>query len=444
METSMPKELLIKSGHVVTVDPDLGDLRTGDVLVTDGVITAVGTDLAPATADAEVIDAAGRLVIPGLVDTHRHVWQGAIGGYTPQMTGAGYGPAVLTGISLRHSPDDVYAGTLWGALQALDAGITTIADWAHNDQSPAHADADLRGLRDSGIRGYFLYGGPGPATSDPNPPHPADARRMREEYFADGRYGRLRMGMALRGPSFTSAERNAEDFAFARDLGLPISVHVGMAGTAGAVTGLRRDGLLGADVNYVHGNMLTDREFDLIADSGGTLTITPSTDMLMQFGTFPATGPALSRGIVSGFGIDTICSAGTDLFSEMRLALAAERSRANAPALARGEQVPAVDLHQRDMLRLATIDGARVWHLEDEIGTLTPGKQADIAIIDMRSPHLDGFGDPVAVMVLGAGPADVETVIVGGDVVKRDGVLAGDHVEQARKLMHATRHHLGA
>jgi 5-methylthioadenosine/S-adenosylhomocysteine deaminase len=134
-------------------------------------------------------------------------------------------------------------------------------------------------------------------------------------------------------------------------------------------------------------------------------------------------GELLIKGghVVSGFGIDT-----------------------NAPALARGEQVPAVDLHQRDMLRLATIDGARVWHLEDEIGTLTPGKQADIAIIDMRSPHLDGFGDPVAVMVLGAGPADVETVIVGGDVVKRDGVLVGDHVEQARKLMHATRHHLGA
>src|ERR1700747_2582831 len=138
----MPKELLIKGGHVVTVDPDLE----------------------PTTTAAEVIEAAGRLVIPGMVDTHRHVWQGAIGGYTPQITGAGDGAAVLTGISRKYSPEDVYAGTLWGALQALDAGITTIADWAHNDQSPAHADADLRGLRDSGIRGYFLYGGPGPAT----------------------------------------------------------------------------------------------------------------------------------------------------------------------------------------------------------------------------------------------------------------------------------------
>ena len=133
----MSKELLIKGGHVVTVDPDLGDLPAGDVLVADGLITAVGPDLEPATAAAEVIQAAGRLVIPGMVDTHRHVWQGAIGGYTPQITGAGYGPAVLAGISLKYSPEDVYAGTMWGALQALDAGITTIADWAHNDQSSA-------------------------------------------------------------------------------------------------------------------------------------------------------------------------------------------------------------------------------------------------------------------------------------------------------------------
>jgi cytosine/adenosine deaminase-related metal-dependent hydrolase len=354
----MPRELLIKGGHVVTVDPELGDLPVGDVLVTDDVITAVGTGLEPASAGAEVIDAAGRLVIPGLVDTHRHVWQGAIGGYTPQITGAGYGPVVLTGIALKHSPDDVYAGTLWGALQALGAGITTVADWAHNDQSPAHADADLRGLAESGIRGYFLYGGPGPAGGDPDPPHPADARRVRDQYFGSGRYGRLRMGMALRGPAFTSAGRNRADFGFARELGLPISLHAGMAGTGHAVAVLDRDGLLGADVNYVHGNFLTDREWDLVAGSG------------------------------------------------------------------------------------ATIGGARVWQLEDEIGTLTPGKQADIAIIDLRSPHLDGYGDPVAVAVQGAGPADVETVIVGGDIVKRQGQLVGSHVSKALDLMHQTRDRL--
>jgi 5-methylthioadenosine/S-adenosylhomocysteine deaminase len=441
---AMVHELLLKGGLVVTVDNSLGDLPDADVLIRDGVIVEVAPGLSTSSKKAEVIDCKGRLVIPGLVDTHRHVWQGAIGAFTPQITGAGYGPAVLNGISTRYEPEDIYAGALWGALQAIDAGITTIADWAHNLRSAEHANANLRGLQESRIRGYFLYGGPGPTSDTPNPPHPQDARRMRDEHFPKGVSGRLRMGMALRGPCFTSAERNAEDFKFARELGLPISTHVGMAGTSDAIIVLDRFGLLGPDVNYAHGNMLTDKEFDLIAQSKGTISLTPSTDMLMQFGTYPGTGRALQHGVRCGFGVDTICSCGTDLFSEMRLALAAERSRANAPALARGEQVPTVALHQRDMLRLATIDGARVWNMEKEIGSLTPGKQADVTVIDMRSPHLDGYGDSIATMVLGAGPADVETVIVGGDIVKRDGKLMGAHIGKARKLMLESRERLRA
>jgi cytosine/adenosine deaminase-related metal-dependent hydrolase len=440
----MPREILITGGHVVTLDDALGDVPGGDVRVREGDITEIGVGLRPGP-DTEVVDAQGRLVIPGLIDTHRHVWQGAIAGFTPQMTGYGYGPAVLTGISLRHTPDDIYAGTLWGALQALDAGITTIGDWAHALQSADHADANLRGLLESGIRGIFFYGGPGPKSDDPNPPHPLDARRMRDEQFpGNSGHGRLHMGMALRGPCFTSAERNRQDFAFARELGLPISIHVGMAGTADAVTALRRDGLLGPDINYIHANQLTDAEMDLIAASGGTVTITPSTDMLMQFGTYPATGRALDRGIVAGLGVDTICSAGTDLFSEMRLALAAERSRANAESLARNELVHEVALHQRDMLRLATLSGAHVLGLADHTGSLTPGKQADITVVDMRSPHLDGFGDPVAMLGLGAGPADVETVLVSGEFVKRDGALVGAQAAKARDLMHETQDRLRA
>jgi 5-methylthioadenosine/S-adenosylhomocysteine deaminase len=439
-----PRELLLKGGLVVTVDKSLGDLPDSDVLIRDGVIVAVGPGLSASGKDTEVIDCKGRLVIPGLVDTHRHVWQGAIGAFTPQMTGAGYDPAVLNGISTVYDPEDIYAGALWGALQAVDAGITTIADWAHNLRSAEHANANLRGLQESQIRGYFLYGGPGPTTDVPNPPHPLDARRMRDEHFSKGVNGRLRMGMALRGPCFTSADRNAEDFKFARELGLPISTHVGMAGTKDAINVLDKFGLLGSDVNYAHGNMLTDHELDLIAKSKGTMSLTPSTDMLMQFGTFPGTGRALERNILCGFGVDTICSCGTDLFSEMRLALAAERSRANAPALARGERVPTVALHQRDMLRLATIDGARVWNMEKEIGTLTPGKQGDVTVIDIRSPHLDGYGDVIATMVLGAGPADVETVVVGGDILKRNGQLVGEHVKKAHDLILASRDRLRA
>jgi cytosine/adenosine deaminase-related metal-dependent hydrolase len=435
----MPKkELLIQGGTVVTVDPELGDLPDADVLIRDGKIAAVGRHLT-AGSDTRVIDARGRVVIPGLVDTHRHVWQGAIFGYAPQLSSLGYGPAILAGVSPKYTAEDVYAGTLWGALQALDAGITTIADWAHNLQSAEYADANLRGLQESGIRGYFLYGGPGPAGDDPNPSHPADARRMRDEHFPHGVNGRLRLGMGLRGPCFTTMERTIEDFAFARELGLPISIHAGLAGTSDTILAMKRHNLLGADVNFAHGNQMSDEEFDLVAASQGTISITPSTDMLMQFSTFPATGRAIERGVRAGFGVDTVCSAGTDLFSEMRLALAAERSRANADALSRGEAVDKVDLHQRDMLRLATIDGAKVWNLEDETGSITPGKQADIAVIDMRSPHLDGHGDAIAKLVLGAGPADVETVIVGGDLVKANGKLVGAHVDAARELIRKTR-----
>jgi len=164
----------------------------------------------------------------------------------------------------------------------------------------------------------------------------------------------------------------------------------------------------------------------------------------MGLGTYPATGQALARSIPAGLGVDTTTGTGTDLFTEMRLALAAERSRANAGAVSRGDAVEAVEMNQRDMLSLATLDAARVWHLDHEVGSLTPGKHADVTVIDMRPPHLDGFGDPVATLVMGAGAADVETVVVGGEIVKADGMLVGPLAERARELMHESRVNLRA
>ena len=292
---------------------------------------------------------------------------------------------------------------MWGALQALDAGITTIADWAHNDQS---RHTPTRTCAACGTQGSAATSSTANLVRPPTIP----IRRTRRTPAAcvistslPARTGGCGWAWRYAGPvspvpSATPKTTRSPATWDCRSRCTWAWRH------RRRVTTLQRYRLLGADVNYVHGNMLTDREFDLIAETQGTVTVTPSTDILMQFGTFPVTGPALAS----------------------------------------SKQVPTVDLHQRDMLRLATIDGARVWDLEDEIGTLTPGKQADIAVIDMRSPHLDGFGDPVAVMVLGAGPADVETVIVGGDIVKRDGKLADDHVGHALELMHAARERLRA
>jgi cytosine/adenosine deaminase-related metal-dependent hydrolase len=252
------------------------------------------------------------------------------------------------------------------------------------------------------------------------------------------------MGLALRGPAASSREATRHDFELARELDLPISIHVGMAGYPGAIQTLDELGLLGADINYVHANELSDDEYERIAATGGSISICPSIDMLMALGTHPATGRARAHGIDAGLSADTVTGTGTDLFSEMRLALAAERSRANAAAIGFGEAVESVEFDQRDALGLATIDAARTWRMDGEIGSLTAGKQADIAIVDMRSPHLDGFADPVTTLVMGAGAADVETVIVAGELIKHEGSLLDPLAERARRLMHESRDRLRA
>jgi 5-methylthioadenosine/S-adenosylhomocysteine deaminase len=442
------RDLLIAGGYLATIDPATGDLPQADLLIHEGRISAIGPDLAPRTSEVRSIDAQGRLVLPGLVDTHRHVWQGALGAVTGQASLAGYFGTVIAGLAPLYTPDDIYAGVLWGALQALDAGITTVADWSHNLVTPEHADANVQALRDAGIRGMFLFGGPGEDGlgwfGDPTLPHPPDARRVRAEHFRADASGRLQMGLALRGPAMSSREATRHDFGLARELGSPISIHVGMAGYGGAVETLDELGLLGPDVNYVHANQLSDHEYELIAATGGSISICPSIDMLMALGTYPATGRALEHGIRAGLSTDTVTGTGTDLFSEMRIALAAERSRANVAAVARDEAVDGVALHQRDVLRLATLDAARTWRMDAEIGSLTVGKQADIAIVDMRAPHLDGFGDPVTTLVMGAGAADVTTVIVEGELIKHEGSLLEPLASRARQLMHESRDRLRA
>lgn len=255
------------------------------------------------------------------------------------------------------------------------------------------------------------------------------------------------MGLALRGPELSSRETTKHDFDFARELDVPISIHCGMAGYAGryrAIETLRELRLLGPDVNYAHANLLTDEEYRLIASSGGSISPCPSVEMLMGLGTYPATGRALEHGVTTGLSVDTIAGAGTDLFTEMRVALAAERARANAEVVARDEAVEDVQLDQRDMLRLTTLDAARAWHLDAATGSLTVGKRADVIIVDAKRPHLQPLNEPLATVVMNAGTSDVDTVIVDGEIIKSGGQLVGPHVDRARQLIAASNERLMA
>jgi cytosine/adenosine deaminase-related metal-dependent hydrolase len=433
----------------VTVDPNTGDLPGADVRIVDGVITEIGVDLEPSSGE-RVIDATHMVVLPGLVDTHVHLWQGAIGGTAGRVSLGGYFMGVMAGLAPRYEPEDVYAGNLWGALQALNAGITTMVDWCHITTTPEHTDAAIKGLQDSGIRGIFLHGPPVAAGLaewfvESELPHPEDARRVRDEYFSSGRNGRLTMGLALRGPELSTREVTKHDFELARELDLPASIHAGMAGYASryqTVETLDELGLLGADVNYAHANLFTDDDYRLIADSGGSISSCPSVELLLGIGTYPAVGRALEHDVAVGLGGDTIAVIETDLFTEMRVTLAAERSRTNADAIARDASPDEVKFDQRDMLHLATLGGAEVWDLDHEVGSLTVGKRGDVILIDTRRPHLTPVNDPINTVVLNAGPSDVDTVIVEGEIVKSGGVLTAPDADHAHELAVASNQRL--
>ncbi|MFI6759414.1 amidohydrolase family protein [Micromonospora sp. NPDC050417] len=438
--------ILIRDAHVVTLDDRLGDLSRADIRIEDGAIAAIGPDLD--TTGATVIDAAGKVALPGLVDSHRHVWQGAIGGAGGKVSLGGYFGVVLAGLLDKYEPEDVYAGVLWGALQAINAGITTVADWSHIVTTPAHADENVRALRDSGIRALFLYGPPvGQGVMrwfhESTERHPDDVRRMRAELADDS--ARVTMGLALRGPEFATPETTEYDFHLARELGVPISIHSGIPGYLlkyRTIETLDRLRLLGPDVHHVHGAQFSDTDLARIAATGGAVTPCPTVDMSMAMGTFPITGRAVAQGLAPALATDTAAGAGTDLFSEMRLTLAAERARANAEALARDEPPATVDLDHRDVLRFATTAGAAVWGMADQIGSLRPGKRADLILVDVDQAHLSPLNDPITTIVLNAGPRDVDTVLVDGVVVKRHGRLVGPLAERARELIMESRSRL--
>ncbi|GIF67437.1 TRZ/ATZ family hydrolase [Asanoa ishikariensis] len=440
---------IIRDAHVVTMDDELGDQRHADIRVDGGVITAIGPDL-EVPPGATVIDAAGKVALPGLVDSHRHVWQGAIGGAGGKVSLGGYFGVVLAGLLDKYEPADVYAGVLWGALKALHSGVTTVADWSHIVTTPEHADENVRALRDSGIRAVFLYGPPvGQGVMrwfhESTERHPSDVRRLRAELSDD--LARVTMGLALRGPEFATPATTEYDFNLARELDVPISIHSGIPGYLlkyRTIDTLSELGLLGPDVHHAHGAQFSDEDLTRIAATGGAVTPCPTIDMTMAMGTFPLVGRALEHGLVPSFGTDTVAGSGADLFSEMRLALAAERARANAAALARDEPPATVDLDQRDVLRFATAGGAAAWGMQDRIGTLRPGKRADIILVDVTQPHLAPLNDPVTTIVLNAGASDVDTVLVDGVVVKRSGRLVGPLLDQARSLIEASRSRLFA
>jgi cytosine/adenosine deaminase-related metal-dependent hydrolase len=436
--------LLLAGGIVVTCAAENEVLWPGDVLVRDGKIAAIGRDLD--VTDAERIDVTGRIVMPGLIDTHRHTWQSVVRNIASDWTLDQYLVGLHIGLSRYFRPEDTYAGNLIGALEALDAGITTLLDWSHNLYTPQHADAAVDALEEAGLRAVFAHGGGAEQWGGvmPSPVrHPEqDVRRLRSERFASND-GLVTMALALRGPQFSTMEVTTKDFQLAKELGLRATVHVGDGhwGKIKPIHQMNNAGLLADTTTYVHCNSIAEDELKLIADTGGTASMATDVEMQMGHG-WPATARLLAVGIRPSLSVDVCSSVGGDMFTTMRTTLAVQRATDNSAAAEAGTAPERVKLSCEDVLRFATVEGARANGLEKVCGSLEVGKAADIVILSNDTLATIPINNPFGTIVYSAHPGLVRDVLVAGKFVKRDGRLVGVDMNRLRSMAEASRDHV--
>jgi 5-methylthioadenosine/S-adenosylhomocysteine deaminase len=444
---------LIKGGIVLTQDPTLGELPNADVLVEDDRIEAVGPDLD--AADAEVIDASRDIVIPGFVDTHRHTWETSIRTSAPDYTLGAYFGAILDKFAPNYRPDDVYAGNLWGSLECINAGITTLVDWSHIMNTPDHADEAVRGLRDSGIRSVFAFGFPNTSIQawwfGPDYAGSVEridgeqARRIRSQYLSDDR-GLITMALATRGTNFCKEDVVRYEWELAKELGINITVHVAMDRFGYTKMQLRKlyeMDLLYPNTTYIHSSHLVPDEWQLVQDSGGNVSLAPQIELQMGHGWAPAQ-TASNLGIPVGLSSDVATTASSDQFTQMHAIFASERARRHEKAWDEDldGNTPTPDLiDARQVLRWATLEGAMVAGVSDWTGSITPGKKADLVIIDTKAVNVAPVIDAVGAVVCAADISNVKTVLVDGKVLKQDFKLKADLTEP-RKLVESSRDYL--
>lgn len=424
---------LIRGGTVLSLDPNVGDFATADVLVERDRIVEVGPGLA--AADAEVIDASGMIVMPGFVDTHRHIWEGLlrnIGTDVPLEGRSSYISFVLHKLAPAYRPEDAYIGNLVSALGAIDAGITTLLDWSHIQGSPAHTDAVIQALKDSGLRAVFAYGFPWWGKWEER--QPSWFVRAAKEHFSTNDQ-KLTLALAAPGPEFTDFEVSRDHWKLARETGARITTHVGVGsyGQDGKVQEFGEAGLLGPDTTYIHCTTLNDTEIQMIVDTGGTVSLASPVEMMMGHG-MPPIQKFLDRGLYPSLSVDVETNVPSDMFNQMRSVLALQR------ALAAEEGKP--PMTPREVLACATIEGARANGLDPKVGTLTPGKRADIILLRTDRINVTPLNDPATAVVAGMDTGNVDTVMIDGHVMKRHGKLLHVDWHAVKRIAAESREHV--
>ena len=357
------------------------------------------------------------IVMPGLVNAHLHTWQTGIRGIAGDWSLEQYFQYLHRGLAASFAPEDIRLGTLVGALNQLDSGVTTLFDWLHNNPTPDHSDGGLDGLIESGIRALFGHGSPKHAPKPGEPhfseiPHPrAEIERLRNGRLAADD-GLVRLAMCILGPHFSAWDITEADLRLAAEFDLIASMHMdaGFARLApDGIFRMREAGLIDGRLNVVHGSDLTDDEIAILADGGASFSVTAEAEMQYGFG-HPITGRVIAAGAMPSIGTDTEAGLGGDMFTAMRITLQMQRAVDHGARISPDNPVEALTLATGDALEWATIGGARALGMGREIGSLTPGKRADVILVRTNDMNLFPVNDPVQAIVLHAGGANVDTV----------------------------------
>lgn len=406
-------EFTIANAYVMTMDGALGDIADGAVHVKDGAIVAVGKDI---TGGGEKIDGAGMIVMPGLVETHWHMWNTLYRSFAGDKPEEGYFPTVAR-FGQQMTPDDIFQSTRLSAAEAINSGTTFVHSWCHNVRSKAHAEADIRALAELGIRARHSCGWP-QGMPDTQSADQGPIESFAKDWKSWSNEGLIGLGVAWRG-QFRAGPIKPEvyqpEFDNARKLGLPITVHVASARkAANQIEPLYKAKLMGKDVQLIHTLSASPAELDMIKESGSPVSVSPGSELRIGYG-YPLISEMLAKGIPLGISIDTSALTGSsNLFAVLKLARDSENARAESET----------KMSARKALELGTIGGAQSMGIDDKVGSLKPGKRADLIAINTNALNMAVVTDPAHLVLEATGPENVDTVVVDGRILKRGGKLA--------------------
>jgi len=419
------KKTLIRGATIITMDQQ-GDLFDADILIVGSEIQKIAPRI-NVNAD-EIVQGSGYVVIPGLINAHMHTWQTALRSVASNWTLLEYFQKMHSGLAKVFTPEDLYIATKMGALNQINCGTTTLVDWCHNNKTPEHNDAAIKGLFESGIRAVFFHGTPKPEPKEGETPFwelPHPRKELERLVSTYGGHDLMTIGTAILGPHYSTLEVALHDFMMAKELNITASMHQG-GGPARTPEGweiLESRGLLGPAINIVHGHALSDTQLKRFCDLGMTFSATAESEMTQGHG-HPLTGRLRDFGKAPSLGVDLESVCGGEMFIQARIALGIQRSLDNVDYRYKHGTIPSTStISTREALRWITIEGARVIGQLDRLGTLRAGKQADLVMIRCGDLNMQPMNDPVSAVIMQTSLANIDNVMIAGEWKKKNSQL---------------------